>query len=246
MFFSVLLFSGTFAAQPNDAAAGRKLYESHCALCHGETGLGGRGPNLAQPALRHAPTDEQLVEVIRSGIPGTEMPGAWQLDEREAKLLAGYVRSLGTIAVEPLPGDPNRGRALYQSAGCAGCHILHGAGSSLGPELSDIGARRNAAYLRESLVQPGASVPERYLVVTVTTPDGKTIRGIRANEDSFTIQLRDSANRFYSFRKSDLGSLKKEFHESLMPSYQSRFTPAELDDLVAYLAGLRGQSIYLQ
>ena len=232
------------AAQASQSGTdqGKKLFEGHCVLCHGETGLGGRGPNLAQPTLRHASTEEQLVEVIQSGIPGTEMPGAWQLDNREAKLLAGYVRSLGRIAVEPLPGDPNRGRALYQSSGCAGCHILHGAGSSLGPELSEIGSRRNAAYLRESLVKPGASVPERYLVVTVATRDGKTIRGIRVNEDTFTIQLRDSANHLYSFRKNDLDSLKKEFHESLMPSYESRFTAAELDDLIAYLAGLRGQS----
>jgi cytochrome c oxidase cbb3-type subunit 3 len=234
------LFSGILAAQGNEA--GRKLFESHCALCHGETGLGGRGPNLAQPSLRHAPNDEQLIDVIQHGIPGSEMPGSWQIDDREAALLADYVRSLGRIAVEPLPGDPNRGRALYQSAGCAGCHILQGAGSSLGPELSDIGARRNAAYLRESLVKPGASVPDRYLVVSAITRDGKTIRGIRVNEDTFTIQLRDSANRLYSFRKADLSGMKKEFHESLMPSYEPRLSKAELDDLVAYLAGIRGQS----
>ncbi|HML16803.1 MAG TPA: c-type cytochrome [Bryobacteraceae bacterium] len=239
---SALLFAlfSVLAAAQSDDTQGRKLFEGHCALCHGETGLGGRGPNLAQPALSHAPTDEQLVAVIKQGIPGTEMPGAWQLDDREAKLLAGYVRSLGKIAVEPLPGDPNRGRELYAFSGCAGCHIVRGDGTGLGPELSDIGARRNAAYLRESLVQPGASVPERYLTVTVTTREGKTIRGIRINEDTFTIQVRDAANRLYSFRKSDLVSAKKEFHQSLMPSYEARFTAAQLDDLVAYLAGLRG------
>lgn len=238
------LFSVLLAAQTpsDDAGQGKKLFENQCGLCHGETGLGGRGPNLVQPTLRHAPDEDQLITVIQRGIPGTEMPGFWQIDDREAKLIAEYVLSLGKIAVERLPGDPNRGRALYQSSGCTGCHIIHGAGSSLGPELSDIGARRNAAYLRESLLKPGASVPERYLVVSVTTRDGKTIRGIRSNEDTFTIQLRDSANHFHSFRKSELSSLKKEFHQSLMPSYESRFTPTQLDDVIAYLAGLRGQS----
>jgi len=68
------------------------------------------------------------------------------------------------------------------------------------------------------------------------------VRGIRVNEDSFTIQLRDAGNRFHSFRKSELSSLKKEFGESLMPGYASKFTAAELDDLVAYLASLRGES----
>ena len=78
--------------------------------------------------------------------------------------------------------------------------------------------------------------------MAVTTRDGGTARGLRINEDTFTIQLRDSANHFLSFRKSDLTSLKKEFHESLMPSYQSKFSASELDDLIAYLASLRGAS----
>ena len=66
------------------------------------------------------------------------------------------------------------------------------------------------------------------------------VRGVRVNEDSFTIQLRDDSNRFRSFRKSDLKELKKEFDVSTMPSYKS-LTAVELDDLVAYLASLRGE-----
>jgi len=222
---------------------GKKLYESHCSLCHGQTGTGGKGPNLAQPILRHAPDDKRLAEVIQHGVPGTEMPGAWQLTDHEAAQVASYVRSLGRVAPAQLPGDAARGRDLYESkGGCAACHIIHGAGSSFGPELTAIGARRSADYLRESLLKPAATVPEGFLVVRVITRDGRTVRGLRVNEDSFTIQLRDASNRFFSFRKSDLTSLKKEFHESLMPSYESRFTPAELDDLIAYLASLRGES----
>jgi len=227
----------------DDLERGKKLFQAHCALCHGQTGTGGRGPNLAQPTLAHAPDDEALAKVISEGIPGTEMPGAWQLTDREAGLVASYVRSLGRVAVVALPGDSERGRALYESkGGCAGCHIIHGAGSSIGPELTDIGARRNADFIRESLVKPGASVPPSFLMVKVTTREGKTVGGMRVNEDTFTIQIRDAAGRFYSFRKSDLTSLKKEPNVSLMPAYDTKFTAAELDDLIAYLASLRGES----
>jgi len=218
------------------------LFEAHCALCHGETGAGGRGPNLIRPTLPHAPDDEQLAHVIRRGIPGSEMPGFWQLADREVLLVTAYVRSLGRVEPVQLPGDAARGRALYQKSGCMACHIGHGEGSGVGPELSDIGARRNAAYLRESLLQPNAAVPPEFLVVSVATSGGKTIRGVRLNEDSFTIQLRDPAGRFYSFRKADLASLKKEPGVSLMPSYESRLSAAQLDDLIAYLASLRGES----
>jgi cytochrome c oxidase cbb3-type subunit 3 len=226
-----------------DLARGKKLFEAQCSLCHGQTGTGGKGPSLAQPTLRHAPDDQRLIQVIRDGIPNSEMPDFWQFNDREVWQVAGYVRSLGRTAVVPLAGDPARGRALYESkGGCSTCHIIRGAGSSLGPELTEIGAQRNAEYLREAVVKPGASVPPKFLVVSVTTRDGTTVRGIRANEDTFTIQLRDAAGRFHSFRKSDLTQLKKEFHTSLMPSYDATLTPTELDDLVAYLAGLRGDS----
>jgi len=225
-----------------DLARGKQIYEGHCSLCHGQTGTGGKGPSLAQPTLHRAPDNAALAEVIKNGIQNTEMPGAWQLTDREIWQVAGYVRSLGRTAVVKLPGDPDRGRALYESkGGCAGCHIIRGVGSSLGPELSEIGARRSPDYLRESLVKPGAAVPEGFLIVRVATRDGKVVRGIRANEDTFTIQVRDAANRFHSFRKSDVTSLKKEFNVSIMPGYESKFSASELDDMVAYLASLRGQ-----
>jgi putative heme-binding domain-containing protein len=226
---------------PADLARGKQLYENQCSVCHGQTGTGGKGARLAQPTLRHAPDDNALAEVIKNGIPGTEMPEAWQMTDREIWQVAGYVRSLGRIPVVPLPGDAARGRAIYESkGGCAGCHIVAGSGTALGPELTEIGARRSADYLREALVKPGATVPEQFLVINATTRDGKTIRGERITEDSFTIQLRDASGRLYSLRKSDLASLNKLFHESLMPSYESRFNAAELDDLIAYLASLRG------
>jgi putative heme-binding domain-containing protein len=210
-------------------------------VCHGQTGTGGKGARLAQPTLRRAPTDDALAEVIKNGIAGTEMPSAWQMTDREIWQVAGYVRSLGRIPVVALPGDAARGRALYESkGGCAGCHIVSGAGTALGPELTEIGARRSADYLREALVKPGATVPEQFLVISATTRDGKSIRGERITEDTFTIQIRDAAGRLHSLRKSDLASFKKLPHESLMPSYEARFNPGELDDLIAYLASLRG------
>jgi cytochrome c oxidase cbb3-type subunit 3 len=248
----VLAVAWPLAAQAQDTIAslsasdverGKKLYEGHCALCHGITGTGGKGPNLAQPNLRHAPDNARLAEVIRQGIDGSEMPGSWQLTDREIWQVAGFVRSLGSIAVVQLPGDPERGRALYMGkGGCVACHIVKGSGSSYAPELTEIGARRNAEYLRESIVAPSAQVPEGYLVVTVSTRDGKKLRGARVNEDTFTIQVRDASNKVHSFRKQDVAKLDKEFKQSLMPSYDSRFTSSELDDLIAYLASLRGKS----
>jgi putative heme-binding domain-containing protein len=225
----------------DDLAHGKRLYVGHCAPCHGIEGAGGRGPHLNQPKLRRVTNDVSLFNVVKNGVQNTEMQGAWQMTDREIWRVAGYVRSLGRTAVVNLPGNPEKGKTLYDSQGCATCHIVSGQGGNLGPELTEIGARRSPAYLREALIDPGASAPDGFLVVSVTTIDGRTARGVRINEDSFTIQLRDVNNKFRSFRKSDLKDLKKEFGASTMPSYKSGLTVPELDDLIAYLAGLRGK-----
>jgi hypothetical protein len=57
--------------------------------------------------------------LISSGIQ-PEMPGAWQLNEREVSSVAAYVRSLGAVPPEQLPGDAVRGARVYAVQGCAG------------------------------------------------------------------------------------------------------------------------------
>lgn len=223
----------------DDLAYGKRLYVGHCAICHGIEGAGGRGPALNQPRLRRVADNWSLYGVIKNGVQGTEMPAAWQMTDREAWRVAGYVRSIGSVAAVNLPGDLGRGKDLYLAKGCALCHITQGQGGNHGPELTEIGARRSAAYLREALTDPAASAPEGYLVVSVTTRDGRSVRGVRINEDSFTVQLRDDDNRFHSFRKNRLKELKKVAGVSTMPSYKT-LTAVELEDLVAYLASLRG------
>ena len=224
-----------------DGALGRKIFESQCALCHGQTGTGGRGPGLNRPVLAKAPDNAALLKVISQGIP-PEMPGAWQLSNREAGSVAAYVRSLGSTPPEWLPGDAARGAAIYDAKGCAGCHMVGGKGQGIGPERSDIGARRSGAHLRKALLKPAESLPEGFLLVSAVPAAGGSVRGIRVNEDSFTIQLKDAQGRFHSFRKSELKELHRLERETLMPSYERSLSAGELDDIVAFLASLRGKS----
>jgi cytochrome c oxidase cbb3-type subunit III len=232
----------------DDRARGRRLFQGQCARCHGMDGAGGTGPALNRSVLGRAPDDQALFSVIKEGIRSTEMPAAWQMIDREIWQVAGYVRSLGRTARVRLPGEPERGKRLYETKGqCATCHIVSGRGGSLGPDLTEIGARRGAGHLRSMLLNPGSSKARdssgyiSFLVMRVVTQDGREVRGIRINEDTFTLQLRDADNRVYSFRKDDLKELSRESGASLMPSYQTVFSPAEIDNLIAYLASLRGE-----
>jgi putative heme-binding domain-containing protein len=194
--------------------------------------------------------DQDLFAVIRQGISGTGMPGTRLITEDDTWQLVRYTRSLGQTEVALLQGDPARGEEIYNGEGlCFTCHIVAGKGSSLGRDLTDVGARRGPEYLRDALINPGASretMPRdlrgyaELLMVRVVTRDGEEFEGMRVNEDGFTIQIRDASNRFHSFRKLDLVKLDKQFGKSLMQSYETVLSPAEIDDVVAYLASLRG------
>jgi putative heme-binding domain-containing protein len=223
-----------------DLLRGEKLFQAQCALCHGPKGEGGRGPALTRAKLSRAPDDAALIQILTDGIRGTEMQGAGAMSEREVRQTAAYVRSLGKVALKPVPGDAMRGSGIYAGKGnCAGCHSIHGEGGVAGPDLSAIGESRSAAYLRESLVNPGAAVPEGYLLITVVPNGGPRVTGVRVNEDSFSLQIRDSDGRSYSFWKKDVAQVMKQPGKSPMPSYQGQLSDAELTDLVAYLASLK-------
>ena len=225
---------------PPDVAAGKLNFEGHCALCHGIDGGGGRGPSLRRAKLTRAADDEALKSLIENGI-SPEMPPAWFLEPEEIAGVAAYVRTLANVPPEVLPGDPARGKAIYARSGCSACHILAGEGSGYGPELTEVGARRGSARLRETLQNPAKTVLEDFLFVEVVTNSGRTIRGIRLNEDTFSIQLKDQQVRFHSFRKSALRDLKKLRGETPMPAYGTVLSAAELDDLTSFLASQKGK-----
>ena len=228
------------AAQPSDMVSGRRIFDAQCAWCHGNEGDGGTGPNL-HGKLRHATTLTSIVDIIISGIPGTDMPAfRLGLTDRSARQAATYVLSLSRSASRAGPGNAERGAAVYQSSGCGSCHVVEGRGGILGPELTSISGRRGAAYLREAIVKPAASHPPGYLVVRAVPNSGAEVRGIRVNEDVFWIHIRDASGNVHALQKSELARVDRELEGTLMPSYESRLAPAQLDDLVAYLATLRG------
>jgi cytochrome c oxidase cbb3-type subunit 3 len=251
-----LAIAATPQAAPQDATAdviaqGKKLFDGMCSRCHGIDGTGDEGPALNRPTLTRAGTDDALRKIIDEGIPERGMPRVRRLTSGEIDQLVAYVRSLGRTSAVAATGDAERGRALYEKLACASCHIVRGQGSSLGPDLTEVGMSRGPGYLRQSFLGPAEALPRgtspvpgrgftEYLPVRVVTTDGREVRGIRINEDPFTIQVRDTANRFHSFRKSETKEIEKEFGKSLMPSFRGRLTDAQTDDLVAYLSSLRG------
>jgi putative heme-binding domain-containing protein len=153
-----------------------------------------------------------------------------------AYIRAGFDPSGTPIRV----GDPVRGQALFEEKGrCLTCHRVNGRGIRTAPDLSDIGSQRTPAALQRSLVDPTSAMLPINRPVRIVTREGRTIRGRRLNEDTYTLQLIDDEERLVSLVKADL----REYEvgkTSPMPPATKSLAPDEVSDVLAYLLSLKG------
>ncbi len=233
---------------------GASVFRINCAMCHGLNARGGsRGPDLARGVFTHGGTDAQIFHTITHGVPGTLMP-ANDITTTETWQVIAYLRSLAPKAAPAALGDPEAGEKLFfGNANCSLCHMVHGHGGRLGPDLSRVGSERSPRYLLEKIRNPNIDVapglmppdmewPLEYRTVTVVTKSGQTITGVLRNEDSFTIQLMDNAENFHFFQKSDLAGITYDSHSMMPPFGTDLLSERQLHDLVAYLETLRGET----
>jgi len=223
-----------------DLLDGERAYRNTCANCHGPDGDVITGIDLGRGQFRRQMTDEDLVRIIRTGIPNTPMPASSMTVEQAQKIVA-YLRSrAASTKAGTVTGDAARGRGLFEGkAGCATCHSVGGSGSGVGPELTRIGSLRGALELERSLVEPAADVQPANRFYRVVTKDGTAVTGRLLGHDTFTVQLLDTKERLRSFVKSELR--EHGFADSPMPSYRGTLTPQELADVVSYLVSLKGR-----
>jgi putative heme-binding domain-containing protein len=160
--------------------------------------------------------------------------------DAQAVAIVEYLRSLVSTPPALVPGDPARGKAIFEGKGaCLGCHRVAGRGARTGPDLSDIGQIRRAADLERSLLDPGAEVLPANRMYRVVTRDGTPTSGRLLNHDSFAVLLIDAREQLRSFDKASLRE-HAFVDESAMPSYRDKLTGEELTDVIRYLVSLRG------
>jgi len=147
------------------------------------------------------------------------------------------------LGIAPLPaqtGDAANGKALVASSGCFNCHRIGDQGSRLGPNLSDIGDRRTPERLRSSIVTPDEEVLPENRFVSVVLKDGSTVRGRLLNHDALSVQLIDPKEQLRSFQTSEMRGYTI-LTKGLMPSFESKLSPQQVADIVAYLSSLKAQ-----
>jgi len=249
-----------FAGDAKAAKAGEYQFRINCALCHGLGAHGGgRGPDLTRAVKKHTHSDADMFQVISNGIPGTAMPANGTngqgvgMTEAEIWQIITYIRSQEVKAPANALGSAAQGKKLfYGDANCSLCHMVEGKGGRLGPELTAVGGSRTREAIMESVRDPSRRLawgltestkefPQEYESVTAVTADGKEVKGVTLNEDSFTVQIMDTSEQIHLLEKNRLRSFEKS-RQSTMPKYGTDIlSDKDLADIVAYLASVEAK-----
>lgn len=143
-----------------EAPRGAVIYAQHCAVCHGPDGRGNgpAAPSLiprprdftsGQFKYKSTPADEppsdaDLMRVVSGGLAASAMPYFHDvLPPADLRDVVGYVKHFSSVfdggapralaippRIAPTADSLGRGRALFQSRGCAGCHGEDGRGGA--------------------------------------------------------------------------------------------------------------------
>jgi mono/diheme cytochrome c family protein len=191
--------TGSVRAQSPDVGtdaqreSGKALYLKYCAQCHNDNGDGeGYAAVHLRPRPRNfttgkfkvrstgsgaLPTHQDLVSIIRRGMPFTSMPAWPDLTDQEVSDIAHFITTFSPDFSKPenapqpveLPSAPNAtnetialGKKLYEETGCVRCHgnLGRGDGDSAPTLKDDWGYPISAANLAQSWTFRGGSSRE--------------------------------------------------------------------------------------
>lgn len=73
--------------------------------------------------------------------------------------------------------DPGAGKQAFSAQGCGGCHAFTAAGSSgaIGPNLDEALKGKDAAYIREAIVEPNKEIAKGYPPSVMPQNFGQTL-----------------------------------------------------------------------
>jgi cytochrome c oxidase cbb3-type subunit 3 len=224
---------------PETLKAGEAAFGQNCAFCHGrDTGGGESGPDLTRSKLVTEDVEgDKIGPVIRNG--KGAMP-KFAVSDQELTSLVAFIHNQKRIAesltggrkgvdtADLKTGNVEKGKAYFNGAGtCSTCHSATG-------DLAHVAKKHEGLQLMQRTLYPRGATAK----LTITTPTGETVTGVRAYEDEFTVALKDSTGRYRSWPVSKVKikvDAPAEAHVDLLPKY----TDADLHDLMTYLLTLQ-------
>lgn len=190
---SALILAGVF--QPGDAFSGenllvgKRLFNSYCALCHGEDGKGQgvlskklktKNPIADLTADKYqSKSVEDLLRLIQGYNRDATMMPKWEqvIPERNLRHVAAYVLALTQTDLR-MRGDARRGREIFRQS-CVACHGPRGEGNGVLAQILDA---KMINYRTKKL----AEVTDEQLITIITNGKGEFMppwMGTLSNEE---------------------------------------------------------------
>ncbi len=224
--------------------AGRRIFASSCAPCHGLDGLGSeRAPNIVTNPQVQRFSETQIARILSDGVPGKGMPAFRALGAAGIKSVIRYLSDIqGKQASAPAPGDPRRGKTIFfGDAGCSACHMIGGTGGFIGPDLSAYAHTHRAKKIRTAIVAFSESHSAKSMVTAIAV-DGQRYQGVVRNEDNFSLQLQSIDGTFHFFSKANLIAIERGSNSIMSSDYNKKLSAGQLNDLVSYLLSVAKNS----
>ena len=146
---------------------------------------------------------------------------------------------LATFRTSLAGGDVKKGADLFRFhlAQCSKCHSVDKEGGDAGPDLKGVGAHLTREEILESLIVPSAAVTPGFGAGNLDLKDGSSVFGSFMSQNEKEIVVKTPEGTEITVPRNQIATLTPP--TSPMPPMGGILTPAELRDLVSYLASLR-------
>jgi nitric oxide reductase subunit C len=153
-------------------AAGKWVWQKHnCNDCHTILGIGGYyAPDLTKVmGYRDKDWATRFLKDPAAVWPASrKMPNMHLPDQEIADVVAflSWVNTIDTNNWPPKPmvvasaAAPMPGEALFRSNGCTACHRIGEIGGTVGPDLTNVGARRDKGWIEAQIRDPKSHDPK--------------------------------------------------------------------------------------
>jgi putative heme-binding domain-containing protein len=188
-----------------------------------------------------APVRQQVLTAAIA-VPDTQVRDLFERfvpEEQRLKRLGSAIKPEQLLA---LKGNAARGKELFFKAGalqCVNCHRIAGTGSTLGPNLSEIGKKYTRVQILESILEPSKSIEPKYVAYLVETSDGKVHTGLLAEKNDREVVLRTVGDKEVRIPAGKVETMVPQ-SKSIMPELLLRdLTAEQAADLLEFLVSLK-------
>jgi hypothetical protein len=117
---------------------------------------------------------------------------------------------------------------------CATCHVRHGKGQRIGPDLTGL-ATDSKQELLTHILDPNRNVEGNFRICTVVTENGLVLTGLLVSESRTALELLDALGTRKSVLRAEIEEINFS-QRSLMPEgFEKQLSRQEFVDLLEFL-----------